>query len=401
MKTALTAIALALSISCLHAESRTWTNNNGRKIQAELVSSDGKTAELKLANGKTARVPLQSLSKEDQDYVSQKNAAPASPDAEEVDIEDALEQSFAQPWPKASPKLEEYEVTVIKEDKENRQFIYETPHFRFVCDAKLGKGLMRTLSQMFEATYVANKVLPLGNLPWFVKDEKFLAYLYEQESDYWANGGKSGTAGYFTINRETGPLGKALVPFKSLGVKPVGSSYMVDHSESSKTLLHELTHQMMPRSSKRPSWLCEGSAEYVALSPYRSGRFSFINNKSSIAEYVTSYGKKGTGGRALGKDINAPSLKHYMTMPYSEFTGTDSMLNYGLAPLLAYYFYEVDGKGDAARIKKYIRALRTAKNPDDCLDILLDGRTWDQLEKEISGFWKKSGISLTFEKAED
>lgn len=34
-----------------------------------------------------------------------------------------------------------------------------------------------------------------------------------------------------------------------------------------------------------------------------------------------------------------------MNMPYSQFTGENANLNYGLAALMAYYFYHMDGKG--------------------------------------------------------
>lgn len=60
---------------------------------------------------------------------------------------------------------------------------------------------------------------------------------------------------------------------------------------------------------------------------------------------MTEYGKKNTGGRALGDDFEAPSLESYMNMPYSQFTGENANLNYGLAALMAYYFYHMDGKG--------------------------------------------------------
>lgn len=52
------------------AEARTFTNTAGKTINAELVGVNGKTAILKLDNGKQAKVPLTSLSKDDQVYVT-------------------------------------------------------------------------------------------------------------------------------------------------------------------------------------------------------------------------------------------------------------------------------------------------------------------------------------------
>ncbi|MFR1411303.1 MAG: hypothetical protein ACLSUW_02675 [Akkermansia sp.] len=42
----------------------------------------------------------------------------------------------------------------IKE--EPGEYIYETPHFRFICDAKLGTGMIKRLGLLFE-TPIANK----------------------------------------------------------------------------------------------------------------------------------------------------------------------------------------------------------------------------------------------------
>lgn len=54
-------------------------------------------------------------------------------------------------------------METIKE--EPGEYIYETPHFRFICDAKLGTGMIKRLGLLFEATHLANKTLPIGNSP--------------------------------------------------------------------------------------------------------------------------------------------------------------------------------------------------------------------------------------------
>lgn len=52
------------------AETRTFTNTAGKTINAELVGLNDKTVILKLDNGIKAKVPLSSLSKEDQVYIN-------------------------------------------------------------------------------------------------------------------------------------------------------------------------------------------------------------------------------------------------------------------------------------------------------------------------------------------
>lgn len=139
----------------------------------------------------------------------------------------------------------------------------------------------------------------------------------------------------------------------------MGSTYIIDRDKDSTTLIHELTHQLMSPQAKQASWFCEGSAEYVAMTPYAGGRFNFGANRSHIVSRVTEYGKKNTGGRALGDDFEAPGLEAFMNMPYTQFTSENANLHYGLAALMAYYFYHMDGKGDAQRIKNYMKAIQS------------------------------------------
>ena len=56
----------------------------------------------------------------------------------------------------------------------------------------------------------------------------------------------------------------------------------------------------------------------------------------------------------------------------------------------------MDGDGDGKRIKAFLKALRGGKTGEDALAVLKDGRSYEQLEKEISKAWSRRGIDLTF-----
>ncbi|MBU6152027.1 MAG: hypothetical protein KGR25_11290 [Chloroflexi bacterium] len=56
----------------------------------------------------------------------------------------------------------------------------------------------------------------------------------------------------------------------------------------------------------------------------------------------------------------------------------------------------MDGDGDGKRIKAFLKALRGGKPGEDALAALKDGRSYEQLEKEISKAWSRRGIELTF-----
>lgn len=73
-------LLLGLAISANAAESsRDWTDVKGRKITGKLVGKDDTSAEILLKTGKRAKVPLASLSEEDQKYIA---AADVHPDPE-------------------------------------------------------------------------------------------------------------------------------------------------------------------------------------------------------------------------------------------------------------------------------------------------------------------------------
>ncbi len=82
MNTRIFLVFLALLTASPLLQARTWTNADGKTIEAELVSlkgtGDDEIAVLKAANGRTYEVPLASLSEADQTF-ARENAATAEP----------------------------------------------------------------------------------------------------------------------------------------------------------------------------------------------------------------------------------------------------------------------------------------------------------------------------------
>ena len=64
-------LAFCLVATC-NAELRTWTAVNGKEVEAEFVSNEKGIVKLKLKSGKVFTVPLNKLSKEDQDFIKSK-----------------------------------------------------------------------------------------------------------------------------------------------------------------------------------------------------------------------------------------------------------------------------------------------------------------------------------------
>ena len=125
------------------AQGRTWTSVQGKSLEAEFVRLDGQKAVLKRSGGQTVSIPLAQLSREDRDFIAArgKGGAASSNPADNYHL----------PWPRTVKCQDNFKVETIKE--EQGEYIYETPHFRFICDAKLGAGMIKRLGLLFEATH--------------------------------------------------------------------------------------------------------------------------------------------------------------------------------------------------------------------------------------------------------
>ncbi len=73
MKTLIPFLVFCLIATC-NAELRTWTSIVGTKVEAELVSLTGNQVTLKTKAGKTLKLPLNKLSKADQEFLTAKSS---------------------------------------------------------------------------------------------------------------------------------------------------------------------------------------------------------------------------------------------------------------------------------------------------------------------------------------
>lgn len=386
---------LTLSI-CQAAELRTWTDAQERKVEATLVRMGDQSVILKLKDGREIPYPLTKLSEPDRKYVEENRAL--TPTLKELPVapkvpDTAEKLNFSEIWPERVKFSEDPEVNTVEESVARKSFIYESANYRYICDVRLAKSVVKGFAVMFEATQLYCRTLPLAINGGVKTEGKYKILLFEKKEDYIKAGGPASSAGVFI-----GSKNAVLVPLQSIGVKPVGSGYMLDRDKSSKTIPHELTHQVSPDcyfADCAMGWFSEGIAEYVAITPYRSGTFSVRGNQKPIIDYATGYGSKDMGGRALGTKIQMPALKGFMLQSYSNFQET-AQLSYGCSLLLTTYFLHMDGDGDAKRIKAFLKALHEGKKGDAALQVLLDGRTYEKLQEEMTKAWSRKGIDFTF-----
>jgi hypothetical protein len=382
-----TLIGLSATLGITAAEMRVWTDLQDRKIEAALLRVEAESVILKLKDGREIPIPMAKLSPADGSYITE-HAAKAPEQAA-----GGASLNFHDPWPERIKFTEDPEINTVEESAEKKRFIYESANYRYVCDVRLARSVVKGFAVMFEATHLYCRTLPLGINGGRSDGEKHEILLFEEVGDYVRAGGPPGSAGVFM-----GRSGVVMVPLDSLGVRPVGSGYMLDRNKSNKTLPHELTHQLTPDAYYQVGamgWFSEGLAEYVAVTPYRSGGYAVKGNQKAIFDYATGYGSDDKGGRSLGTKIRLPALKSFMLQSYPSFVA-NAQINYGCGLLITYYFLHMDGNGDGKRIKAFLKALHAGKDGEAALAYLLDGRTFEELENDLTKAWSRKGVDFTF-----
>ena len=374
-------------------------------MEAAFVALEGDAVRIKGRNGAVYTVPLNRFSAEDQTWAKSQTQASAAPTENPSGASNPPAEKV---WPRMVGLDDKPVVTVVKEDAEKKEFIYRSPHYEFVCDSRLGGNVVREFGRMFEATYLLNCKLPLDLKP---KPEPlrefFLARLFTNKDDYMNAGGIEGSAGVYRSGEKA-----LMVPLTSLGVKMVGSRVTMDKvgDDDNATLIHEITHQMMNHWLPMiPTWLAEGSAEYTEILEYNAnGKFSLAALRQRLEDYALR-GNLWVPGPFKMLDlkelmeIDGRGWQQALTIPVktANARGSQATQNYASAGLLTYYFYHLDGNGDAANIIAYFRELEAAgREVDEAAAVkkhLLRERSYEKLAEDVKKGLKKAGIDVEFD----
>jgi len=373
------------------ADQRAWVDDQGREVLAVFsgMSDDGESVLLKLEDGSVVPFPLARFSQACQFYVKLAIEAPTLWQA------GGVEYNFDSPWPDMVGFREDLEIEVIREDRASGEFVYESLNFRYISDVRLSPSVVRGFALLFEATHEFCKAMPIGMGEGVRTDGKYLIKLYDERASYIKAGAPRSSSGVFMGGRNL-----IKVPLESLGVRKAGNSYHLDRSVSNRVIAHEVVHQLTPPqyfgNADFNSWFIEGIAEYVAATPYRAGQYNLRGARRAIVEYATGFSKTDNRGRDIGTEINLRSLERFMNLPYSQFVGRNGNFNYAVALLITYYFIHFDGERDAANLKAYKRALLEGKGKEEATMILLNGRSFEELEKDVEREWRRYGVRFKF-----
>jgi hypothetical protein len=352
-------IGLVLLNGCLaaalaHAEGlRSWTNSEGRKVEAELVGVKDDKAELKLADGRVVPFDITKLSAADQEYVRAMESKLTATAALGLSTLPPPEKRV---WPGSveAPRTA-VEVKLVASDEAARKYVYRSEAFEFTSQANLLPGLVKSVAQTFEATRRLINALPWGITCRPPEGSAFYqAALYQTRNDYISAGGPPNSGGVYMTREKI-----FKIPFESLGIEQLGQSFTRSEHYSSDTLVHEITHQLMhDYLNHLPTWVVEGTAEYAEMLPYNGGKFRVSGAESGLKDYLEGFKRRGLAP-AL------PELASFFNLPRSEWdriaTSASSRMAelYQQSAVLVYFFNHLDGDGRGLRFIRYMDATRS------------------------------------------
>ena len=415
---------------------RPWKDAQGRIIQAALVSASADSVTLRMADGKEHQVPLGRLSAEDQAFVKSQAAAgspapvPATAQGATPEVSaSAMERLPAEKrtWPEnVVVPTKSIEIQIAEENPAARKCVYRSEGFEFTSQAKLAGSVMKEVARTFEAT----KTL-VSSLPWGVVCrppegfERYQAALYETRKDYIDAGGPENSGGVYMSGDKV-----FRVPFPSIGLKLLGKTYAKDQNYDGGTLIHEITHQVMDAYlTFLPVWVIEGTAEYTEMLPYNAGKFRADAHQKGLKDHIQEMQKRGYA-------VEIGNLEKHLTMNRSTWSGIADSGNkkmgelYFRSVLAVYFFCHLDGDKKGTRFIKFMDAVydetetlraffkdpRVKRFPDGRfsyptsfpppdmksdsapfkhLDLLLDGRSYSQIAKEMTEAYKAIGVKIS------
>jgi len=386
-------VGCLISSSFVMASPPSLTMSNGQQLEGEIKMIKNKQVELLLPNGKTLTLPLIAFAPSSQKSITTW-ALDQGGTLKFASWIKSPDRAFSKSWPSSVYGPSSPKVSMNQKESKLRHYVFESDHYRFISDQKLSPVTVAKFATLFETTYSFNMAIPL-NVPgrYRKKGHRFTVYLVGSYEKYVRAGGPVGSAGVYMSKQQF-----VVVPLVSLGVQKRGSRWIYLKGGENMVLVHELTHQLMD-GELQAAWYIEGSAEYIATTRYTHAAFHIYGGKQQVFNAVIS--KKASKiriSRNIGQRVKLQKLKSFMNLTYAQFSRKElANQNYGIALLLTYYFYHIDASGNGHNIKNYIKAIQRGASEPTAQKQLLNGRSYDTVEKAFKKFCAQNGLALEFQ----
>lgn len=361
-----------LSATLISAQGRTWTDVEGRQLEATIREvREQSVIVMREVDQRRLTLPLDRLIEEDRDYALKWGT---------------FQKDLRRPWP-SSARAPRFEVESVASDDVSGTFNYSSPHFRYQSDAELSSRLVRHIASIFEVVYVAGEELPLMIEP-LPKSQVYSVRIFDSVKKYKAAGGLPGSVGTYSYDRN-----EVLVPLSSLAVSDDSGVYRPESNPDYPVLIHETFH-CVTREWKdyAPVWLVEGFARYMEVLPHTRDQLNFEGLTPRLAVW-----KSGNG---TYDDVAVIDFEFMLNSSYKQWNQTfydqpDNLrAQYTSAMVLVQYFLELD-KSQGANFKRYLFELSQGMPQKDALEIVLDGRSYDELTRDVFEAYQRERVTFS------
>ncbi len=334
---ALFIILYLFSPVCLQA--RTWTNSQGRTVEAEFDHEEGASVVLKLANGKTVPVPLATLSPADQAFVAstRKPAAPAAPPPEPL------------PPPDRFPVFD-YGVAATEGTTSNGRSVHRWGPLKVIAPQPIERSIfekalrpvlggLRVLEHLgFPSASLADKKLPLVIAVYPNSEEVGKAAGQEKAWDNFIK-----------------PDGRVFCSASFLELANSASASTegdTDGNLQDRRHAAAVLYSLHDKLSYLPTWLHEGVQDYAKMLPWveewPQHSHARIAMQTSLADIAN---KKAF--------LITPSLiDNVLSQPLASFRKDDAK-NHAAALIALFYLRHLHGDGTGSELKSALATMTT------------------------------------------
>ncbi len=380
---ALAGLTLAGSI-----QARIWTNDRGATVAAVLVAVRDAEVDLKLHDGRVVAVPKNVFSGADQEYILEWVKSGGTLPDTDVGAENPvaqgssgsryvpLEPNWDAPWPDRAAAPGFLLVKTVQETDELS--VYETDHFMIESPGKLAEPERMALARRFETVLSALAAVPMNLTVARRPSRKYLVRVCFKEEDFdkvpgLRNGSLKFSPTSFTVLLLRDKKGK---PLKLDAVDP---RFAVTH--------------WVAQSMDLEHWLVDGFSAYMAFLPMEKEAMVFRKLPGRLSSMLPRAVRTGREPLPALADMLARDSVHSASGHDHPLKGNAA--RYWADLLWTVYWRHLEGDGKAERLRRYLKAW-DAEDGNKAHAILLDGKSPEEVQKEMAAAWKKLGVKLQF-----
>ncbi len=380
----------SLNLADLHEKPRSWTLADGSKLDAVVLAADSKHAQIRVLKTQgVAQVKLSVFAEEDRGIID--SWIQSSGDKGIAGHPIRLKTHN---WPRHWKQAKAFSLRPITGT--NR---WRSDHFEIVNLAGINRESLEAIVRICESVDGALRSLPLP-LPvnWGRPTDEVRKIIIENENTSQA---PVTTAGYW--DSRTGNVHI----FSNFLIEPDHQLVVFEFDKPEKVqkydvLVHEVTHQSTAALifMDVPAWLPEGLAEYMAATQYAPAAYQFTNTHVSLKHHIN----KGVLGDRIVKErrMNIVHLENFMgrhILEWNHFLESGDMeggLQYNQALLVLDYFIHHDHP-EGRHFRRYLECILSGVPEEEARELhLLRGRSYQDLEYELTKLWKPLGFALEF-----